>query len=212
LDEAVWYALAKIAFHSALAGEIRLGDRVVIIGAGPIGQMATRWARAGGAQTVTVIDPVQGRLDLAKAGGATATSSKSAAEAKEAVLAANGGKLPRVVIDSTGHAQVFAAALGLAENFGTVIILGDTGSPATQFLTPDVITRGIKVVGVHDGHNGPVWNERTISELFFTLAADGRFSAKGLNSHRFKPEACAEAYATANRERAKTMGIVFQWT
>jgi 2-desacetyl-2-hydroxyethyl bacteriochlorophyllide A dehydrogenase len=212
LDEAVWYALAKIAFHGVLAADLRLGDRVLVIGAGPIGQMATRWAHAGGAQPIVVVDPVEGRLELARAGGATATCSLPIAEAREAILAAGGGKLPRVVIDSTGHAQVFAAALTLAEDFGTVVILGDTGSPASQFLTPDVLRRGLKITGVHDSHNNERWNEKTMTELFFSLAVDGRFSAKGLNSHRFKPEDCAEAYATANRERAKTMGIVFQWT
>jgi 2-desacetyl-2-hydroxyethyl bacteriochlorophyllide A dehydrogenase len=212
LEEAVWYALAKIALHAALASDLRLGDRVLVIGAGPIGQMAVRWARAAGAQAITVVDPVEGRLELARGGGATSTLSRPIAEAREAVLAANGGKLPRVVIDSTGHAQVFAAALGFAEDFGTIVILGDTGSPAHQFLTPDVIRRGLKIVGVHDGHNNERWNEKTMTGLFFALLSDGRFSAQGLVSHRFKPEDCAEAYATANRERAKTMGIVFQWT
>ncbi len=43
------------------------------------------------------------------------------------------------------------------------------------------------------------------------MAASGRFSLAGLNSHYFKPEACVEAYETANRERAKTMGIIFDW-
>ena len=211
LEEAVWYALAKIAFHGALAADLRLGDRVLIIGAGPIGQMAVRWAHAGGAQPIIVVDPVEGRLELARGGGATHTLSLPIAGARDAVLAAGGGKLPRVVIDSTGNAQVFAAALGFAEDFGTVVILGDTGSPAHQFLTPDVIRRGLKITGVHDSHNNARWNEKTMTELFFALASDGRFSAKGLNSHRFKPEDCAEAYATANRERAKTMGIVFEW-
>jgi 2-desacetyl-2-hydroxyethyl bacteriochlorophyllide A dehydrogenase len=210
-EEAAWFALAKITFHGVLAADLRLGDRVLVIGAGPIGQMAVRWARAAGAQPIVVVDPVEGRLELARGGGATKTLSLPIAGAHDAILAAGGGKLPRVVIDSTGNAQVFAAALGCAEDYGTVVILGDTGSPANQFLSSDVIRRGLKIVGAHDGHNSERWNNQTITDLFFALASDGRFSAQGLTSHRFKPEDCAEAYATANRERAKTMGIVFQW-
>jgi len=210
-EEAVWFAFAKITFHAAQAADHRLGDSVLVIGAGPIGQMAVRWARAAGAKTIQSVDPVEGRLLLAARGGATTTSSVSVADARESVLAGNGGKLPRVVIDSTGNAQVFAAALGLADDFGTVVILGDTGTPTQQFLTGDVLRRGLRIVGVHDGHNTALWNNATIASLVFALAASGRFSLSGLISHRFAPEEHAEAYGTANRDRARTMGILFQW-
>jgi 2-desacetyl-2-hydroxyethyl bacteriochlorophyllide A dehydrogenase len=210
--EAVWFSLAKIAFHGALAARYALGDSVLVIGAGPIGQMSIRWARAAGAGSILVVDAVPNRMALAAAGGATATIVSPIEQARAAVLAANRGQLPRVVSDATGHAGVFAAALGLAADRGTVVILGDTGDPASQHLTSDVIRRGLCIVGAHDLLNTPQWNNATIIRLFFDLAAGGRFPLAGLNSHFFRPAQCAEAYATANRDRAKTMGIVFDWT
>jgi len=92
-----------------------------------------------------------------------------------------------------------------------VVILGDTGRPGQQFLTPDVITRGLTIVGAHDGHNTEQWNGQTITKLFFKLSAAGRFPLEGMNSHVFKPEQCEEAYGVANTSRASTMGIVFDW-
>ena len=74
-----------------------------------------------------------------------------------------------------------------------------------------MITRGLTIVGAHDGHNTLEWTDATISQLFFDLASTGRFNLEGLTSHTFKPEDCAEAYATANRDRATTMGIIFDW-
>jgi 2-desacetyl-2-hydroxyethyl bacteriochlorophyllide A dehydrogenase len=209
--EAVWFALAKIAFQGARAAEYKMGDSVLVIGAGPIGQMSTRWARAAGAPSIIVVDSVPGRLEMASVGGATATISQSITEARESILQANHGKLPRVVIDSTGVAAVFSAALGLAARFGTVVVLGDTGSPSGQRLTPDVITRGLRIVGAHDGHNNEQWNDGTIVPLFFSLVKTGRFSLAKLNTHTFRPEDCAEAYGVANRDRASTMGILFDW-
>lgn len=206
-----WYALAKIAFHGALAAGYRLGDSVLVIGAGPIGQMSIRWARAAGAASILVVDSAAERMGMAKAGGATAAITASIDEAREAVLEANGGRLPRIVIDSTGNAKVFAAALGLADKYGKVVVLGDTGQPAGQQLTSDVVMRGITIVGVHDGHETEEWTATTITRYFLGLAATGRFPLEGLNTHFFKPEDCARAYETANRERAKTMGIVFDW-
>jgi 2-desacetyl-2-hydroxyethyl bacteriochlorophyllide A dehydrogenase len=211
-EEAVWFALAKIAFLGAKAADYRLGDSCLIIGAGPVGQMALRWASAAGVGSLIVVDTAANRMPLAEAGGATATIIEPIDRARDPVIKAGGGALPRVVIDSTGNAAVFAAALGLAADRGRVLVLGDTGHPGRQVLTPDVIRRGITIVGAHDSHNTPQWNNATITQLLYSLAARGRFSLKGLTSHRFKPEQCMEAYETANRDRSETMGIVFDWT
>ena len=81
LSEAVWFALAKITFQGARAAEYKMGDSVLIIGAGPIGQMSVRWARAAGAQTIIVVDSIPGRLELARIGGATAAISQPMARA-----------------------------------------------------------------------------------------------------------------------------------
>jgi 2-desacetyl-2-hydroxyethyl bacteriochlorophyllide A dehydrogenase len=210
---APWFALAKIAFTGALAAEYRLGDTVLIVGAGPIGQMAVRWASAAGARAIVVIDPVEARLALARRGGATSTIALPVGDAGDQMRAALGADGPDVVIDSTGNAEVLTAVLGLVRARGRVVILGDTGMPANQHLTSDVIVRGITIVGAHDGLTvGPNWDgDRAIFELFFHLAATDRFDLEGLNTHTFHPRDCAAAYELANERRADTMGIVFDW-
>ena len=210
-EQAVWFALAKITFHGALVAGYSLGDSVLVIGAGPIGQMSIRWAAAAGVKSLIVVDTAAHRMPLAKSGGATALVTAPITKAREDVLAAGLGKLPRVVVDSTGSAAVFAAALGLAADFGKVVVMGDTGSPTQQTLTPDVIMRGVTIAGAHDGHETAIWNGTSIINLFFNLASTGRFPLAGLTSHVFKPEQCQKAYETANRDRSSTMGILFDW-
>ena len=210
-EQAAWFGLAKIAFHGARRSEFGIGERVMIIGAGPIGQMSIRWANALGAASIIVVDTMPSRLALAKAGGATVTIAKPIDQAREEILAAGNGVGPSVINDSTGNAAVFSEALKIVANFGRVILLGDTGFPQQQSLTRDVLTRGLTIIGVHDSHNTPEWDEKTISALFFTYIASGRFNMEGLTSHIFKPEQCTEAYTVANRDRASTMGILFDW-
>lgn len=208
---AAWFALAKIAGIGARVAEYELGDSVLVIGAGPIGQMSVRWARAAGAVVIICADPLASRLALAQAGGATAVAA-GAVDRKEAeILAANGGRRPRLVIDSTGHAAVFSAALAMAADRGRVVLLGDTGFPGEQKLTKDVITRGLTVVGAHDGHVDVLSNADGIS-TFFNLAMSGRFNLDGLNTHRFRPDQCQQAYTTIDAQREKTMGVLFDWT
>lgn len=205
LPEAVWFAFAKIAFMGAKAAEFVIGDTCLLIGAGPIGQMAIRWARALGLQRIQVADVVAYRLGLAKKGGATSVIETPIAEDTKIEEA-------RVVIDCTGNAKVFSTALRLVKNRGRVVILGDTGAPSTQHLTSDVITRGLSIVGAHDVHETPEWNGRTIVDYFFNLASTGRFDLSGLTSHTFAPADCEKAYATANTARETTMGLLFDWS
>jgi 2-desacetyl-2-hydroxyethyl bacteriochlorophyllide A dehydrogenase len=209
---AAWFALAKISFMGARAAEYELGDSVAIIGAGPIGQMSVRWAAAAGAENVVAIDTVAMRLDLARNGGATATIAKPIGESLDDLRAIGGGNLPRVVLDGTGNAEVFPHALAAARDFGRVVLLGDTGTPSEQRLTPDLLRRGLTLVGAHDRHARGEWDAKSIYRLFFSLILSGRFRLDGLATHTFTPEDCALAYQTANTRRGETMGIIFDWS
>lgn len=209
-----WFALGKIAFVGARAAAYSLGDTVLIIGAGPIGQMSVRWASAAGARAVAVVDPAAARLERALRGGATAVIATPAAEAADDVYAAVGAEGPDVVIDSTGNSEVLATALALVRTQGRVVILGDTGTPTAQHLTSDVIARGITIVGAHDAHSqlGSDWDgDRSIHSLFFHLVTTGRFDLHHLNSHTFAPRESRAAYALANEQRGETLGIMFDW-
>lgn len=210
-DQSTWFALAKIAAMGAKVAEYRLGSSVLVIGAGPIGQMSLRWARAAGAERLAVVDTIPLRLELAKKGGATAVIGKPINDAREEIQKANGGSAPDIVIDTTGNAAVFASALSIVAKFGRVVVLGDTGSPSKQCLTPDVILKGIHIVAAHDPHETPDWNMARIGRLFFALVNDGRISLDGLNTHTFRPEDCVKAYELASTRRYETMGIVFDW-
>jgi 2-desacetyl-2-hydroxyethyl bacteriochlorophyllide A dehydrogenase len=210
--QAAWFALAKIGFMGARAAAYQLGDTVVVIGAGPIGQMSIRWARALGVQHIIAVDRNAKRLDLARAGGATTTIAKRIADGRREIAAANKGQQPRVVIDATGNADVLPTALGIIARRGTVVLLGDTGSPSQQRLTYDVVTRGVTIVGAHGSLEDERWTAASISEYFFDLVAQKRFSLEGLNTHTFKPQDCSMAYEVANTRRGETMGILFDWT
>src|SRR3954464_13715869 len=61
--------LACVVFGQDRA-RIALGSEVLVIGAGPIGQLHVQASRAGGAASVTVVDVVESKLALAREHGA----------------------------------------------------------------------------------------------------------------------------------------------
>src|SRR5690606_3592045 len=127
-----------------------LGDTVVVIGLGQLGQLVTQYARLGGAEQVIAIDLAEARLAMATAHGATATLQCSAADARAEVQRLTGGRGADVVYDITGHPAVLAEALGLARREGTIVLLGDSGAPQRQTISADLVTRGLKIVGAYD--------------------------------------------------------------
>ncbi len=210
-EEAVWFALAKIAAMGAIKTGVGLGDAVAVIGAGPVGQMAIRWMVAAGAEKVIVIDAAGERLEHAGKGGATHLIRKTAEGALDELAGITDGKLADIVIDTTGIAAVFPDTLRCARKYGRVVLLGDSGYPEQQHLTSDVVLKGLTITGAHDPHETPDWNSEKIIRLLFSLVERDRFNLKGLNTHLFKPEECKEAYDILNRERASTLGVLFNW-
>jgi len=210
-EDAIWFALAKIAGHGVRAARISLGQSVVVIGAGPIGQMAARWALVSGAARVLIADLSPERLKLAARAGAIPVQG-SAAETTAEVRRILGGARPDVVIDSTGNSEVLKSAFGMVETEGTVVLLGDTGSPTEQRLTGDVISRGLKLVGAHDGRNSPEWNNPVAADRFFEFVRTKRFPLDGLITHHFQPSQCVEAYTLASTDRLRTLGVLFDWS
>jgi|SRR5579871_1425565 len=212
LKDAAWFSLGKIAWLGARAANYALGDSVLMVGAGPIGQMSLRWAAAADADSIIVVDPWERRLEYAQRGGATDCIAATVDRCRDEVRRILGDRSPRVVMDATGNAAVLVHALGLAADRGRVVLMGDTGFPGEQRLTGDVVNRGVTIIGAHDTHNDAVWNNATITAHLFRQVLAGRFNISGLITHTFTPGQAAEAYRLANTRREETLGILFDWT
>ena len=211
LKQACWAGLAKTAYRAAWAGRFEPGQHILVIGAGPVGQMAIRWASNSGADSINVVDLSPARLEHAKRGGATHTFNAPISDCLDDIKTINAGAGPSIVVDVTGNAAVFQYALAAAAQFGKVILLGDTGYPSQQCLSPDVMTKGLTIQATHDSHDRDGWTQRRIDELFFDHVLNGDFNLDGLITHEFLPQDCVQAYALANQQRELVMGILFDW-
>jgi len=219
-DAACWMGLGKIVQVGVRAAEHALGDVVVVIGLGLLGQLAVQYARLSGAARVIGIDTAPRRLEMAAAHGATDVIQGTAAEALErvrAIAAAHGIDGADVVYDITGHPAVLAQALPLARKFGKVVLLGDAGDPSRQNLTVDVITRGVRIIAAHDCNpsQSPTplarWSAVQIHDAFLNWLARGDMKVTDLITNRFKPQQAAEAYDLLDKRRDQVMGVIFEW-
>jgi len=217
-EDATWFSIANIVQNGVRRAEHVLGEAVAVIGLGLLGQLVVQYVRLLGAREVIAIDPAQRRLDLARAHGATVALAMDAQQAREDVLRLTDGAGADVVYDVTGAAPVFPAALRLLRRFGRLLLLGDTGSPSAQRLTPDVVLNGLRIIGAHDT-NQPFtetehiyWSHPNMARLFFTYLQRGDMRVADLISHRYAPTDAPEAYRMLREARAAAMGVIFDWT
>lgn len=217
-EDATWFGLANIVQTGVRAGGHALGESVVVVGLGILGQLVVQYARLLGARDVIAIDVSEPRLQMARAHGATTALRLGVEEAREEVMRITGGHGAEVVYDVTGNAAVLEKALPLVRRFGRLILLGDTGSPGSQRLTPDVVTRGIRIIGAHDGNPPPEstdwapWDHPRMTDLFFAYLERGDMRVSDLVTHRYSPADAPEAYRMLREERASAMGVIFDWS
>jgi len=127
-DGALVEPLAVSLHGVALAG-LRPGDRVLVIGAGPIGLGAIFWARSLGAGPIVATASSRQRESLAVQMGADAfVLPASANELPEAAIAALGG-MPDVVVEAVGKPDMIGRAVNCVRPAGTVMVLGFCARP-----------------------------------------------------------------------------------
>ena len=216
--DAAWFALASIVQNGVRRVGIGLGDDVAVIGVGILGQLACQYARLAGARTVTAIDTAAARLRVARRLAATHTLRLPAADAVDSLREITGGRLADVVIDVTGAATTFGAALSLLGPLGRFLLLGDTGFPSQQALSHEVLRRGITIVGAHDGnppqHATPHyrWTHANMQALFFDLVAQRRMRVAPLETDVVSPDDAPAVYASLLANRAQHLGVLFDWS
>jgi 2-desacetyl-2-hydroxyethyl bacteriochlorophyllide A dehydrogenase len=109
-----------VACHDARIGEVRPGEKVVVIGAGPIGLLIAVVVRALGAEPL-LVDIVEGRLAKAESLGFVAIKAERAAAHVEDWTAGAGAD---VVFEVTGSEAGAAAATTLPRVRGRIVIVG----------------------------------------------------------------------------------------
>jgi (R,R)-butanediol dehydrogenase/meso-butanediol dehydrogenase/diacetyl reductase len=110
-----------VAVRALRRGRLAVGESVAVVGAGAVGLMALQAAKAGGASTVSVVEPLPERRNLAAALGAHETLVPE----EEPEIGAD------LVLECSGNVRAIGAAVGAARKGGRVVLVGVYGSPGT---------------------------------------------------------------------------------
>lgn len=217
-EESTWAILACTTQLGVRRAALQLGETAGVIGLGILGQLVTQYLAVAGARRIIAIDPVQLRLDLARAHGATHTLALDVTGARPEIEKITAGRMLDVVFDITGHPAVLAPAIQLLRRLGRVVLLGDTPTPSQQHLGPGVVSNSIAILGIH-GTMSPVyasefnpWTAQEMAILFFDYLLQNRMRVSDLVTHRYSPLDAPQVYADIQRDPSGMLGVIFDWS
>jgi 2-desacetyl-2-hydroxyethyl bacteriochlorophyllide A dehydrogenase len=194
-DETALFAgdVMGTGYHAVVAGGVRPGDVVAVLGLGPVGLCAAQAARAVGAADVLAVDSVPARLAMAETLGARPvhlTDDDPRAAAREATE----GRGVDVCIDAVGDPRALELALRMARKCGTVQAIGVYAERCEVHMG----LLWIKALTLRSGHA----NVLAHVDRVLAMMGAGLLDPRPLVTHRMDLDEAPEAYALYDRREA----------
>jgi alcohol dehydrogenase len=167
-----------------LAGRVRPGYTVAVVGAGAVGLSAILTTGLWGASRVIAVDTNKFRLDKAREFGATDTVEAGDSTIAD-VKAMTDGLGVDVAIEAVGFPETLRTAAALVRPGGTVANIGVHGMPVELPMHELWIQNVTLTMGLVDTVSIPT---------LLTMVASGKIPSEKMGTHRFTFDRIGEAY------------------
>ncbi len=167
-----------------LAGGVRPGDTVAVVGAGAVGLSAVLTTSLWGAARTIVVDSNKFRLEKAIEFGATDTVEVGPNTVTD-VMAMTDGLGVDVAIEAVGFPETLRTAAALVRPGGTIANVGVHGAPVELPMEQMWIQNVKLTMGLVDTESIPT---------LLKMVSSGRIPAEKMGTHRFTFDQIDEAY------------------
>ena len=181
-------------------GQVKPGDVVAIVGAGPVGLSALLTAQLYSPAEILMVDLDANRLKVALSLGATKVVNSSDGKAAETVMALTNGEGVDVAIEAVGVPATFEICQLIVAPGGRIANVGVHGKPVLlhlERLWSQNITLTTRLV------------DTVTTSMLLRIVESGRLNPKKLVSHRFHFSEIMKAYDTfANAGQEQALKVV----
>ena len=225
-ESGAYGTLGAIALQGVRLAEPTLGESVVVIGLGLVGQLTVQLLKANGCRVFGLdLDPSRVSLALEMGADKAVVADEDAAKAIEAWTRGHGADAV-LITAATDSNQPVELAARVSRLKGRVIVVGMTGMdiPRQPFFS-----RELKLIismsygpGRYDpeyeerGHDYPLpyvrWTEKRNIESFLQLVGDKRINVERLTTHRFAIAEAERAYQLISGDvQEPNLGVVLNY-
>jgi alcohol dehydrogenase len=185
-----------------LNGQVKPGDTVAIVGAGPIGLAALMTAQLYSPAEIIMVDLDDKRLEVARNLGATSLVSSADGKAAERVMTLTRGGGVDVAIEAVGIPATFDICQSIVAPGGRIANIGVHGKPVQlqmERLWSHNITLTTRLV------------DTAATPTLMKMVETGRLQPKKLATHQFRLDAVMKAYDTfGNAAREGALKVVLR--
>lgn len=226
LDWAAYTTLGAIAMQGIRQARVQLGENVVVVGLGLIGQLTVQMLRAAGCR-ILGIDLDQATVDLALKSGAHQAINRSEDVHKIVDAFTQGRGADSIILTaSTNSNDPVKLAGEIARDRARVVVVGAVKMdiPREHYYMKELelcLSRSYGP-GRYDpdyeeyGQDYPIgyvrWTEKRNMEEFLRLVAEKHVNLELLTTHRFPVEKAAEAYdVILGKTNERCCGVLLQY-
>jgi L-iditol 2-dehydrogenase len=201
-DEGAMVEPAAVGLHSVKMGGDVAGAKVLVIGAGPIGNMVAQAAKALGADKVLLTDINPTRLELARACGIDYCVDTSKVELEQALLEHFGPDRADVIYDCAGIPKMMETLVRIARRGSNIVLVGNFYDMVPVELGL-VQRRELKLVGVMN-YTAADYDET------IRLMGEGKMQTQKLVSDYFALKDYVQAYQYIDDHSSTVMKVMLR--
>lgn len=210
LEAAAVIRLCIVAVQGLRMGRVCPGQRVLVMGQGVIGRLATLVARAEGVEQVICLTRTAEKPRMLGEQEFIATEATAPSDIR--------GIRADVVIDATGNPDAIHTAVEAAAEGGRVVLLGSSRGPTLGFDTNGpVMQKGLTIVGAHRKNLDMMPREiggdyGAEVEHIVTLIRAGKLDLSRVITRQIPCEQLADTYTGELFDSPELCGAVVDWT
>jgi predicted dehydrogenase/threonine dehydrogenase-like Zn-dependent dehydrogenase len=224
-DEAAYVTLGAIAMQGVRIAEVTLGESVVVIGLGLLGQLALQILKAAGCSVLGIdLDPAKVELAM-KLGADAAVVRSDDPESAAMALSRGRGMDAAVITAATSSNDPVELAAELMRDKGRVVLVGAVGMNFTRkpYYDKELEIRLSRSYGPGrydltyevEGIDYPIgyvrWTERRNMESFLDLVARRAVKVRDLTTHTFDIADAKQAYDMISGSEGQFLGILLKY-
>ena len=205
LEDAAMMEPACVGYHGAKRADIRSGDQVLVVGAGPIGIFAQQSCKALGAKAVFVADMDASRLALARQLGADGVIDVSKESIADGLKRLAGGRdAVGVYMDCVGETGVVLdQILAIARRGSRVVVVGVLQSAYSLPHLPDFVQHELRLSGT------TMYVPQDFREMI-ALVSQGKIRTAGMITHTFDLAEIEKVFALITGKRENVFKIMLR--
>ena len=187
-----------VAVHAVRRADVRMGETVLVIGAGAIGLLVAALCKRSGAAEVIVTDHAAFRLEMAAKLGATRTVNGREEDLETVVRALTHGKGVDKAFECVGREETFVAAMSLIRKKGLATVVGIFEQKEITIPVMRIVNNEIRI----QGSQGYCW------DFPIALQMATEIGLEQLVTHTFALDDLQLALETASDRTQNTVKVV----